>query len=294
MSKRDWEEIKQKLDTEESNILANFINSNEPFFPSNTFLNPFTTNSNNFSATQFDKTKPSSWIPLYKSSDLSDFFTTQNLYPVRAGQAEFFFYRGDIFFDLQNIDYTEITPEQYKPIDSFVPSTLEVNFQRNENAYLNKAVALGIINHFVEGENYNILETTIYNKNRSRLLYGQFGKIKLTTPLTFKTTYGNKTINPGFQFEIDLVLENKEEIIIFEAKTGEKPQKSFSLLQLYYPLIYFRELLGSEKKIRTVFIDIVPTEEKEEYQLIEISFIKNNFDSINLSKSFRYMINLLA
>ena len=289
MAKKDWEEIEQALNTVNPDLLTDFLDSNGPFFPCDDFRNPFTANSNNFSAAQFNKAKPGSWIPLYKNSDLSKFFSSNNLYPVRAGQAEFFFYRGSIFFDLQNIDYKEITPEQYKPIDSFVPSTLKVNFQRNENAYLNKAVALGVINHFVEGENYNILETTIHNKYGNRLLYGQFGKIKLTNPLTFKTSQGSKTINPGFQFEIDLVLENEDEIIIFEAKTGPKPQKSFSLLQLYYPLIYFRELLGNDKKIRTVFIDIVTTDKKEDYRLIEIDFSADLFDLIQIQKQMLYL-----
>jgi len=81
------------------------------------------------------------------------------------------------------------------------------------------------------------------------LLYCQFGKIKITNPLQFKTTKGSKSINSGFQFEIDLVLENRDEIIIFEAKTGEKPFSDFSLLQLYYPLIYLRSIIEEPKPI---------------------------------------------
>ena len=42
---------------------------------------------------------------------------------------------------------------------------------------------------------------------------GEFEKIKITNPLKFKTKKGSKTINPGFQFEIDLVLENRDETI---------------------------------------------------------------------------------
>ena len=252
MAKKDWEEIERKLEKASPKLLANFIGSGEPFFPSETFKNPFLGTTENFSATQFNKPKPGNWIPLYKSSELSENFTNNKVYPVRAGQAEFFFYRGAIFFDLQDVNYTAVSPNTYHAIETFVPHTLSVKFERNENAYLNKAVALGIINHFVDGDHYSVLEKTIQNKTNTRLLYGQFGKIKLTTPLTFKTSKGNKTINAGFQFEIDLVLENEKEIIIFEAKTGPKPQKTFSLLQLYYPLIYFRQLLGNQKNIRTV------------------------------------------
>ena len=288
MAKKDWEEIQHKLEAAAPELLEKFIDSDASFFPSEAFKNPFQDTAENFSATQFNKPKPGSWIPLYKTTHLSNYFTNNKLYPVRAGQAEFFFYKGDIFFDLQNINYTAISSDDYHPIDSFVPKTLKVKFERNENAYLNKAVALGIINHFVDGDHYSVLKKTIHNKTNTRLLYGQFGKIKLTTPLTFKTSKGNKTINPGFQFEIDLVLENEDEIIIFEAKTGAKPQKTFSLLQLYYPLIYFRQLLGNEKKIRTVFIDIVTDKGIENYQLIEVLFNSGNFDEIEILKCFYY------
>ncbi len=284
MAKRDWEEMHNS----KFNYGKFATITDDPFFPSETFKNPFLGTAENFSATQFNKPKPGSWIPLYKSSELSEYFTTNKVYPVRAGQAEFFFYRGDIFFNLQEVNYTAISPNDYQAIETFVPHTLSVKFERNENAYLNKAVALGIINHFVDGDHYSVLEKTIQNKTNTRLLYGQFGKIKLTTPLTFKTSKGNKTINAGFQFEIDLVLENEKEIIIFEAKAGSKPQKTFSLLQLYYPLIYFRQLLGNEKKIRTVFIDIIANDKKEEYQLVEVIFSGNYFNDIKVVKSFYY------
>ena len=288
MAKKDWEEIQHKLEAVSPKLLECFLDSNESFFPSETFKNPFIGTAENFSASQFEKEDPGKWIPLYHASRLSDYFTDNKLYPVRAGQAEFFFYKGDIFLDLRNINYTAISPDDYHPIDSFVPETLKVKFERNENAYLNKAVALGIINHFVDGDHYSVLKKTIHNKTNTRLLYGQFGKIKLTTPLTFKTSRGNKTINPGFQFEIDLVLENENEIIIFEAKTGAKPQKAFSLLQLYYPLIYFRQLLGNEKKIRTVFIDIITDKSIERYQLVEVLFNSGNFDEIEILKCCYY------
>ncbi|WP_414717453.1 DUF6997 domain-containing protein [Sulfurovum sp.] len=46
---------------------------------------------------------------------------------------------------------------------------------------------------------------------------------------------------------MDLVLENREEIILFEAKTGDRPFRNFSLLQLYYPLIYLRSIISGTK-----------------------------------------------
>jgi len=86
-------------------------------------------------------------------------------------------------------------------------------------------LAIGILNHFIDSSNFNIFEYEILNQNYNRLLYGQFGKIKTNFELEFKTTKGSKIINKGFQFEMDLVLENKNEIIIFEAKQDKKAKK---------------------------------------------------------------------
>lgn len=59
----------------------------------------------------------------------------------------------------------------------------------------------------------------LLKKTWTATLYGQIGKIKITNPpLQFKTSKRSKTINSGFKFEIDLVLENKDEIIIFGTK----------------------------------------------------------------------------
>lgn len=113
----------------------------------------------------------------------------------------------------------------------------------------------------------------------------------MTKDLLFKTTRGDKIIRSGFLFEIDLVLESEDEIIIFEAKSSEKGVTTFSLLQLYYPLIYIQSILTKSekmKKIRTVFIDIISDDKIELYKLIEFEFINNNFDSWNVVKSFIY------
>ena len=121
-----------------------------------------------------------------------------------------------------------------------------------------------------------------------RLLYGQFGKIKITNPLQFATSKGSKPINSGFQFEIDLVLEDRDEIIIFEAKTGNKPFSDFSLLQLYYPLIYLRSIIQESKPIRTIFIDITSAQNRETYRLLEVYFKDDMFDEVEVLSACEY------
>jgi len=150
-------------------------------------------------------------------------------------------------------------------------------------------MALGIINHFIDiYKPLHILKTKITTKKYSRLLYGQFGKIKLTNKLIFQTSKGCKIIEPGFQFEIDLVLENQNEIFIFEAKCGTSERGNFSLLQLYYPYIYFKSIIKN-KSIRTFFIDIIETNNGEYYKFLEIKFIKDFFDKVKLVKSCKYI-----
>lgn len=291
MAQKDWEEVYDKLTATLSDSFNERFEE-AVFFPSDSFQNPFDPYTSNLSAAQLQKEKPGQWIPIYKCEDLPKTFLERNIMPIRAGSAEFFLYHGNIFYDLDFHPFTPIDPKEIDPIETFVPATLRADFQRNENAYLNKAVALGYINHFLESsDDIKVFEHEIETKRRKRLLYGQFGKIKMSKDLDFLTSRGSKTIRSGFLFEIDLVLENEEEIIIFEAKATPKGSTSFSLLQLYYPLIYIRSILNESerhKKIRTVFIDIVSHPDTEVYRLIEFQFKDNCFDQWEVVKAFQY------
>ena len=288
MAQKDWEEVRQIIEDKSSGYLENFLTSEQIFLPNNVLPNPFNKNSSNFSASNLGKSKLGQWIPVYYLKDIPEYFRENKIVPVRAGSAEFFFYKGNVFFDLDSVDFKKIDTSKINPIESYIPVTLKANFQRNENAYLNKAIALGYINHFVDDGELAVFEREVKTGKHKRLLYGQFGKIKISNPLQFKTSKGNKAINSGFQFEIDLVLENQDEIIIFEAKTGAKPFQNFSLLQLYYPLIYLRSIIQEPKPIRTIFIDITTDEEKETYRLLEVRFKDNMFDKVEVLSSFAY------
>lgn len=288
MAQKDWIDVLKKIKTVKPYLIDEFIASDEIFLPNDRYHNPFEISAKNFSALNLKKEKPGSWIPVYEAGHLPNYFHENNIFPIRAGKAEFFFYKGKLFFDLSKVCFEKVDTSVISPIASFVPATLQAKFERNENVYLNKAVALGYINHFVDRNNLHILKKEIKTKNGRRLLYGQFGKIKTTKPFNFKTSLGSKLIQVGFQFEIDLVLENEDEIIIFEAKKGRVKTKNFSLLQLYYPLIYLNSILETAKKIRTIFIDITTKQSVEEYRLLELLFEDNNFDQINIIKSCLY------
>jgi len=278
LAQKDWTEVLDIFEQKASGYIGEFAGSNELFLPNENHPSPFGGAFGNFSAAELGKPKPGNWIPVYKKEELPPYLHDLSLMPVRAGQAELFFYRGDIFFDLTEQPFTSVDTSTIKPIADFVPMTLKADFQRNENAYLNKALALGYINHFLAQEQLHVLRRTIHNPSGNRLLYGQFGKIKTTRPLLFETSQGSRTIREGFQFEIDLVLENRDEIIIFEAKTGSQPMKSFSLLQLYYPLIYIKSILEEPKPIRTVFMDITANSGLESYRMLEVIFEEGMFD----------------
>ena len=290
MAQKDWIEILDKFSTKNQDFIPNFLNSKDSFCPSENYLNIFDEENpySNFNSKNLKKLKPANWIPLYKKEELPTFFIKNSLMPIRSGSGEFFFYKGNIFFDLTKIEFTNIDSKKLKSIENFMPLSLKVDFQRNENAFLNKALALGIINHFIGKSNLKILNKEIHNKKGIRLLYGQFGKIKTSFDLIFKTTKSCKIINSGFQFEIDLVLENEDEIFIFEAKSSNQFTKNFSLLQLYYPLIYLQFITTYRKKIRTIFIDITTQDNKEIYRLVEIDFMQSNIDNFKVLKEYKY------
>lgn len=288
MAQKDWNEVLEIFSDQASEYIADFLGSSAVFAPSEHYLNPFNPNKINFSAQDLNKAKPGSWIPIYKVEELPAFFHDNNMMPIRSGSAEFFFYRGEVFFDLQDQEFERINADFIEPIESFVPATLTSQFQRNENAYLNKAVALGYITDFLENDDLKILERSIKTKTKERFLYGQFGKIKTSQSFDFETSHGSKRIHEGFQFEIDLVLESENEIIIFEAKSSHQPTKNFSLLQLYYPLIYFKSILKEFKKIRTVFIDITSKDNDEVYRLLEVNFENDLFDQVQVLKHAEY------
>jgi len=288
MAKKDWLEVIEIFNTLDLHYIDNFIKSNNNFCPNNNFTNIFDKSKNAFSAKSLNKSKPGNWIPIYKKEDLSDYLIKNNLMPIRCGQGEFFFFKGQIYFDLKDIEFISFSINNLISTDDFIPLTLK-DFHKNENAYLNKALAIGIINHFVDNNNLSLFKRDLNNKTYRRLLYGQFGKIKTNFELEFKTKYGSKTINKGFQFEIDLVLENKDEIIIFEAKQGKKERTSFSLLQLYYPLIYLYKITNNKKKIRTIFIDIISNSTTNDiYKLTEFYFKNCEFDNYKILKSYEY------
>jgi len=288
MAQKDWKEVYSIIENRSPGFFEKFLITDEIFLPNISLANPFNEKCSNFSASDLGKSKPGQWIPVYYEKDIPDVLRKHNIVPVRAGPAEFFFYKGTIFFDLNSIQFKCIDVTKVRPVESYIPATLKAKFQRNENAYLNKAVSLGYINHFVDERELSILNKEIQTGKRKRLLYGQFGKIKISTPLQFKTINGKKPINPGFQFEIDLVLENRDEIIIFEAKTGDNPFMNFSLLQLYYPLIYIRSVIKEPKSIRTIFIDITTVEDRETYRLLEIDFKNDMFDDIEIIAAHTY------
>jgi hypothetical protein len=288
MAQKDWIEVQNIIENKSSGFLEKFLISDEIFLPNSSLPNPFNVDRSNFSASDLKKSKPGQWIPVYYTKDIPAYFRQNNIVPVRAGPAEFFFYKGTVFFDLESIVFKNIDTTRVNPVESYIPVTLKAKFQRNENAYLNKAVALGYINHFVDDGELLVFEKEIKTGDHKRLLYGQFGKIKIANPLQFKTTKGNKTLNPGFQFEIDLVLENRDEIIIFEAKTGNRPFGNFSLLQLYYPLIYLRSIIEKPKPVRTVFIDITTMNDNETYHLLEVRFNNDMFDEVEVLSASAY------
>lgn len=132
MAQKDWEEVRQIIDLQSSGLLEKYLVSEQVFLPNDLLPNPFSPNHSNFSASDLGKAKPGQWIPVYYLKDTPEYFRENQMVPVRAGQAEFFFYRGNVFFDLESVDFEKIDINKIKPIESYIPATLKAKFQRNE------------------------------------------------------------------------------------------------------------------------------------------------------------------
>ena len=50
--------------------------------------------------------------------------------PIRSGSGEFFFYKGSIFYYLNNIIFKSIDLSEIQQIENFVPLSLQVDFQK--------------------------------------------------------------------------------------------------------------------------------------------------------------------
>lgn len=274
MAQKDWDEIITLFEQKKKGYIKKFLKSENIFCPNDEQHNIFS-DSNDFSSKDLNKNSPANWIPNYSRSTLSNYLLENHLMPIRSGKGSFFFYKGNIFLNIDNYASTDVKIDTVKSIYPFLPLSLSVDFQKNENAYINKALSLGIINHFIESNEI--------------LLHGQSGVIKLSEQLEFKTSKGLKHTNRGLQFEVDMVLETKNEILIFEAKKPTKKfTKEFSLLQLYYPFIYFSKITDAKKKIRTIFFDVLVIEQEEKYKLIEVNFLNGFFNTYDIKKNLVY------
>ncbi len=102
MAQKDWEEVRKIIELESSGLLEKFLISDQIFLPNDLLDNTFNADQSNFSASELGKGKPGQWIPVYYLKDIPEYFRENQMIPVRAGQAEFFFYKGNVFFDLDN------------------------------------------------------------------------------------------------------------------------------------------------------------------------------------------------
>ena len=102
MAQKDWEEVRDIIEDQSSGYLEKFLMSDQSFLPNDLLPNPFNASRSNFSASDLGKGKPGQWIPVYYLKDIPEYFRENMVVPVRAGQAEFFFYKGNVFFDLES------------------------------------------------------------------------------------------------------------------------------------------------------------------------------------------------
>lgn len=172
----------------------------------------------------------------------------------------------DGFMDLQ-------LPGSIIDFDSLLPyklETLETSSLGGEQKYIDLTFYNGIIKDFLGFETL----FTIRGRNRSPF---------------FKFNYGNCQLEvDGVQIEVDAGFESVSEIILLEAKMGNRD--NFNVRQLYYP---FRTW-----KIRVPHKDVIPVFFVYDQGTQVLNFWKYSFDeienyhSINLVKIAGYKLNI--
>ncbi len=186
------------------------------------------------------------------------------LLPVKNGSYKII--KGEGYIDIPEITTPLINYES--KLDFELTTSQEGD---SEMQHLDFAYASSIIRSFVE-------DTTLHLTIRGR---------KYTPQFSFKVRK-HEINQESVQVEVDSGYEGKNNIVLVEAKNSET--KDTIIRQLYYPYRKWRIHAGG-KKVLALFFEKRKGLEGDEYHLWEFQFEdENNYNSIKLKKSARYLI----
>lgn len=213
----------------------------------------------------FDATK------LDSSDKLPTSFNEQNICLLHLGGGYHQFIRGIELLYHPFEEIQDVIEWQYK-------KSLLNEYNDSESNILSVANNQRILHHFLFGQDLEFENLEIENRPKAYFPH--------RTKTTLKYQFGDILINAqNQQIEIDLTIEYRGLIGIFEAKNGEP--KDFNIYQIYHPYLYYYNSGLNFKQIVCVYL----VRNRDSLKLWSYTFNEPlHLDSIQFLKSCEYIL----
>lgn len=215
-------------------------------------------------------------------SVLPDFFVENDIALVHLGSGRHKFIKG-----LQNV-YHDFEPIA-EIIDWHYKKSILNEYNTSESNILSVANNQRILHHFLFGLDKEFEKVDIHDRPKTYFPHRTNANLKYRFGDTFEVSLTR------MQIEIDLTIEYKGTIGVFEAKNGTPD--NFSIYQLYHPFLYYYNAkvntpLGSRiEDIVCVYVVRSREMDLSELSLWAYSFaIPDDITSITLQKSAKYRL----
>jgi hypothetical protein len=181
---------------------------------------------------------------------------------------------------------------QFEPIREFIDwpyrKSLLNEYNSSESNILSVANNQRILHNFLYGLDKEFEQLDIFERPKTYFPH------RTKTDLNYR--FGNSQIVlDSIQIEVDLTIEYKGVIGIFEAKNGNS--KSFSIYQIYHPFLYYHKAKSSQEigsKIKEIVCVYVVRRKEKGHSLLSLwaySFTNpNDITSIKLKQSIGYRL----
>ncbi len=183
--------------------------------------------------------------------------------------------------------YHEFEPIQKKINWKYQKSILN-QYNSSESNILSVANNQRILHHFLFGKDTEFDDVEIINRPKTYFPH--------RTKTSFEYSFGKEKLSlKNIQIEIDLTIEFKGIIGVFEGKNGNPD--NFSVYQLYHPFLYYynanrqKELKGKIKKIYGVYVVRDVQKDGDTLKLWAYTFTRpTDITSIEFVKSAEYKL----
>ena len=215
-----------------------------------------------------------------KEIDLPKIFKKNNLSILPIDRGEYVLGKFKTYFEIKSKEPSE--PKIMKLPQKL--TSIDTKKITSESVAINVAFASGMIDDLLNSSELNKAYLTITGRMGSKLLnFNIDSKIKGESPYNINVE--------NSQIEIDSAFENKEKILLIEAKIDEK--KDFNIRQLFYPYLFLKNKLLDKEIIPVLLIYTQGSfifnifEIKDETNYSSIKFLEQKIyklsDEINIS-----------